>query len=97
MKKIAKRLLIDIGHPAQVHCFKNIYWNLIKEGVQIKVTIKDKEITKTLLDEYNIPYRVLSQKKGNRILKILELPFVMLRYAKLMLAFKPDIILCRLF
>ena len=40
MKKPAPKLLIDIGHPAQVHCFKNIYWDLCKEGFEIKVTIK---------------------------------------------------------
>jgi predicted glycosyltransferase len=96
MKKPAHRLLIDIGHPAQVHCFKNIFWELTKEGFQIKVTIKDKEITKTLLDEYKIPYQILSKKKQSRFLKILELPLVMMRYAKLMMTFKPDIVLCRL-
>ena len=96
MKKPAPKLLIDIGHPAQVHCFKNIYWDLCKEGFEIKVTIKDKEITKTLLDEYEIPYETLSKKKQSRFLKILELPLIMLRYARLMLAFKPDVVLCRL-
>ena len=96
MQKPAEKLLIDIGHPAQVHCFKNIYWDLIKEGFQIKVTVKDKEITKALLDEFEIPYEILSKKKQSRFLKILELPLIMIRYARLMLAFKPDIVLCRL-
>ncbi len=96
MKKPTSKILIDIGHPAQVHCFKNIYWDLSKEGFEIKVAIKDKEITKTLLNEYEIPYEILSKKKQSRFIKILELPLIILRYARLMLSFKPDIILCRL-
>ena len=94
MQKPVEKLLIDIGHPAQVHCFKNIYWDLIKEGFQIKVTVKDKEITKALLDEFEIPYETLSKKKQSRFLKILELPLIMIRCASLMLAFTSQILSC---
>ena len=91
-----RRILIDIGHPAQVHGFKNVYWDLCAEGHKVKVTIKDKEVTQTLLDEYKIPYEILSKKKSKRIFKIVELPLVFIRYAKIIMKFKPNIILCRL-
>ncbi|MEJ6590139.1 MAG: DUF354 domain-containing protein [Crocinitomicaceae bacterium] len=96
MSNSNQRILIDIGHPAQVHCFKYIYWDLTKEGYQVKITIKEKEITQLLLDEYKIPYEILSKKKSGLISKILELPLILFRYAKVVIKFKPNIIICRL-
>jgi uncharacterized protein len=96
MKGNLNRILIDIGHPAQVHGFKHVYWDLLNKGFDIKVTIKEKEITQILLDEYGIPYEILSKKKSKRIFKIIELPLILFRFARIILNFKPTIILCRL-
>ena len=47
------KLLIDIGHPAQVHQFKYVYNELVKSGHDVLFTAKDKEISNYLLRVYN--------------------------------------------
>ena len=37
-------ILVDIGHPAHVHLFKNMIWNLEEDGHEVKITARDKEI-----------------------------------------------------
>ena len=34
------RILIDIGHPAHVHLFRNLYKELISKGHFVIVTVK---------------------------------------------------------
>jgi predicted glycosyltransferase len=37
----AMKVLIDMGHPAHVHFFKNTIWELEKRGHEVKVTARD--------------------------------------------------------
>lgn len=61
--------LIDIGHPAHVHYFRNLYWLLVQDN-KVVVTCKDVPIIKGLLDHYQIPYIVLGQKGEGMLGKI---------------------------
>jgi predicted glycosyltransferase len=61
------RVLIDIGHPAHVHLFRNLYHELIAEGNTVVVTTKDVPIAKKLLELYHIPYVVLGKKSDGII------------------------------
>lgn len=59
------RVLVDIGHPAHVHFFRNPIRLLKGLGHEIFVTSRDKEIALELLDEINIKHQSLSkQSKG---------------------------------
>jgi predicted glycosyltransferase len=59
------RILIDIGHPAHVHFFKNPIRLLQEEGHQILITSRDKECAIGLLDGLGLEHRCLSvQNKG---------------------------------
>jgi len=49
-------ILIDIGYPAHVHLFKNLYFELSKNGYNIHFTTKDKECSIQLLKAYELPY-----------------------------------------
>ncbi|HII98436.1 MAG TPA: DUF354 domain-containing protein [Methanoregula sp.] len=55
------KILIDMGHPAHVHLFKNFIWEMQKQGHEIKVTARDKEVTRQLLDAYHIPYQLIGK------------------------------------
>jgi hypothetical protein len=62
------KILIDIGHPAHVHFFKNTAWALEKKGHEVLVTAREKDVTIDLLDSYGFKYEVLSRMgagKGN--------------------------------
>lgn len=59
------KILIDIGHPAHVHLFKNFIKIMKKKGHKVFVTAKDDESIKVLLKGYNIDYL----RKANGFLK----------------------------
>ena len=52
------KILIDMGHPAHVHFFKNAIWELERRGHSVKVTARDKDVTLKLLEAYKIPFTV---------------------------------------
>ena len=60
------RILIDIGHPAHVHYFKNLYWELIQHKHKVYITCKSINSITTLLKYYKIPFTELGDK-GNGI------------------------------
>jgi uncharacterized protein len=59
------RILIDIGHPAHVHLFRNFYKDLIAKGHFVIVTVKDIATAKTLLTIYKIPFIEIGTKKDS--------------------------------
>ena len=89
------KILIDIGHPAQVHQFKYICKELVKKGHDVLFTTKDKDIALYLLNSYKIPYRNLGKPKKGLLNKILFIPNTCIKFMKIILSFKPNIILSR--
>ena len=59
------RILLDIGHPAHVHLYRNLRNELIQRGHQILVTVKDLPSATTLLTLYNIPYIEIGKRGGS--------------------------------
>jgi len=55
-------ILVNVGHPAHVHLFKNFIWKMEKEGHKIKIVARENEITRYLLETYNFEYTVISKK-----------------------------------
>jgi predicted glycosyltransferase len=64
--KVIKNILIDVGHPAHVHLFKNFLIYLKKTGnYNISVTSRNKDIVASLLKHLNVEFISLSTpKKG---------------------------------
>jgi predicted glycosyltransferase len=58
------RVLIDIGHPAHVHFFRQPIAMLQDQGHDILVTSRHKEIAADLLDAYGIEHIALSREGG---------------------------------
>lgn len=58
-------ILIDIGHPAHVHLFRNLYAELKNRGHEVIVTVKNLESAKSLLNIYQIPFIELGSKKDS--------------------------------
>ena len=87
------KILIDIGHPAHVHYFRNFIGLMTQNGHEILVTSRDKEVTFDLLGKYNIPF-VSRGKGGTGFLgKILYILKADVRLIRIGLHFKPDILL----
>jgi len=64
-------ILFDIAHPAHVHLLRNSYFELIKRGHKVSVTVKDIPSAISLLEKYQIPYIHLGSKNDTLIGKIL--------------------------
>jgi hypothetical protein len=86
------RVLIDIGHPAHVHFYKNTIKELENKGHEVLVTARDKEVTVNLLEAYDIEYTVLSSMKQGKANLIKE--WIARDYKLLLIArkFKPDVL-----
>lgn len=65
-------ILIDIGHPAHVHYYRNLARKLITKNHKVLWTIKDIPVVKRLLDYYGFEYHVLPKKKDSLSGKILS-------------------------
>ena len=85
------RILLDIGHPAHVHYFKNLIKNLKNKGNQFLITAREKDVTHELLNNYKIPY--ISRGRGSNGLlgKFLYLFKANYQLYKLGKNFKPDL------
>ena len=85
------RILIDIGHPAHVHYFRNAMKELEEKGHELLITTRDKEVTLSLLDSYGFRYVCTGKnKKGvvNKFFTMIRNDVAIYRAAK---RFKPDI------
>ena len=87
------KILIDIGHPAHVHYFRNFIRLMNNNGHSFMIIARDKEVTHSLLNSYAIEY--ISRGKGRKTIigKLIYMLWVNLFIRKLTLQFKPDIFL----
>lgn len=85
------KILIDIGHPAHVHLFKNFAWQMRKKGHDILFTCREKEFEIDLLNEYNLFYKSFGIKKSSRAGKIYGLFEFDIKEVVTGLGFKPDV------
>ena len=87
------RILIDIGHPAHVHLFKNFVWEMEKRGHEILITARKKEISLELLDKYGFDYTIVGEMKEGKFNLIKEWILRDVKILKLALDFNPDILM----
>ena len=85
------RVLFDLGHPAHVHYFKNLIKLLKKNGNQVLIVAREKDVTHSLLRNYKIPYS--SRGKGSKTLsgKLFYLFKANFQLYKYSIVFKPDL------
>lgn len=87
------KLLFDIAHPADVHFFKNLIFNLQKNGHSILVTARNKDVSIDLLNAYlidYIPVGRIGKSKINLIGEWIKRDYEILRIAH---KFNPDVLL----
>ena len=85
------RLFIHIQHPAHVHLFKNMIWNMEKRGHKVKIAARNKGLTFKLLDHYCFNYERVGGYKSGLIGKIVDIPKKEYKLFKIMRNFNPDI------
>lgn len=85
------RILIDIGHPAHVHLFKHLAWEMQSKGHIILFTCRDKEFEIQLLSKYGFKFINFGKKFKSTLGKLFGM--LVFDFKELMAAikFKPDI------
>lgn len=87
------RILVDLGHPAHIHYFRNFVSIMESKGHEFCFVARDKEVLHTLLKHHKFNYT--SRGKGGKLLLskalyILKADYIIFRQAK---KFKPDLFL----
>lgn len=89
------RVLFDIQHPAQVHLFRPAIRALQAHGDRTLVTSREKEMTTTLLDAFDIDHVPLSTRSGGLASAALELGVREARTFWRAHEFDPDVVVSR--
>lgn len=87
------KILIDINHPAHVHLFKYLAWELIEKGHNILFTTRNKDVAIDLLNKYNFNYTSFGNHFKSLRGKMWGFVKFDLKMLQASLKFKPDLIL----
>jgi len=86
------KILVNIGHPAHVHFYKNAIWTLQDKGHTVKVVASDKDIALKLLDSYGFEYEILSSNLKSIPKKACGMIVKDLKLYAIAKKFKPDVL-----
>lgn len=87
------RILIDIGHPAHVHLFKNFAHEMERKGHRLLFTCRDKEFEIALLEKNKFDYVSFGKKYKSTLGKVWGLLKFDYKEWSVCLKFKPDVLL----
>ena len=87
------RILVDIGHPAHVHFFKNLIWEMEKKGHEFLITARDKDVAFHLLKAYGFDFVNLGKHKKGILGKMKGLVEFDLKLLKIAKKFNPDVMI----
>lgn len=86
------KYLIDIGHPAHVHYFRNFAKEMESKGHRILFTCRDKEVTIALLNSYSLDYISFGKPFKSIPGKLFGFIYFTLRMLLIAMKFKPDML-----
>lgn len=85
------RILIDIGHPAHIHLFKNFAWRMQERCHKILFTCRDRECVLQLMKVYGFVYENFGKHYSSVQGKIFGLIKNELQMLNTAIHFKPDL------
>lgn len=86
------RILIDMGHPAHVHFYRNFIKEMEKKGHEFKIIVREKDTLTNLLDHYKLPYTSIGESQKGTFNKAVGLAGNDLKILKIARKFKPDVL-----
>ena len=87
------KILIDIGHPAHVHYYRNLISLMKGEGNKFIIIARDRDVIFNLLDAYNIEYVSRGKGKDSIIGKVFYFFYAIFIIFKYSLINKVDVII----
>ncbi len=89
------RIVIDIGHPADVHLFRNFIRIMEQKGHQFYLYARNKDVCYELLDNYHLDFTPRGKGSDSFLGKISYLIITLIRFTPGIRKFKPDLFLSR--
>lgn len=86
------RIMIGMGHPKDVHFWKNIINNLVNDGHEIKIVTTIKDITLYMLNVYGFEYEIIGESHRGLIPKAFGMLESESKSFKIAKKFNPDIL-----
>lgn len=93
---MTKRVIVEVGHPNDVHQFKHLFYELSSIGWEVLFLAKQKDIVIELLDTFNLPYKIFGITRASTLMKIVTLPIFILKHYFFSKTFKPDLFISRI-
>lgn len=87
------RVLVDIGHPAHVHLFKNIALDMQQKGHIFFFTVRSGENEALLLEQLGFEYSIIGHKRRGVLSKLAGLVVFTARIILIARDFRPDLFL----
>ena len=84
-------IVVDIGHPAHVHLFKNFIREMKRRGHEILITATEKDVATELLRNHGFSYVAMGTYGSSRARKMLNIPIMDLKMYAAVKGFKPDV------
>lgn len=87
------KIMVDFGHPAHVHLFKNFIWKTKENGHEVLLTARRKDILLDLLNAYRFEYtQISSDRRGKSLVglatELLKRDYELFKIAR---SYRPDI------
>jgi uncharacterized protein len=79
------KVLFQIGHPAHVHFFKNVIWELNRRDHKVIIISRKKDVTIELLDSYGFQYEIFehfSTSLAGKAIDLIHSDFFVYRLAR---------------
>ncbi len=86
------RVLFDMTHPVHVHWFKYLISTLSRQGHQVLVTARDKDVILPLLADLGIPHICISKRRTGLFGAATELLIRDVRLLRAARRFRPDLL-----
>ncbi|NPV63879.1 MAG: DUF354 domain-containing protein [Methanotrichaceae archaeon] len=91
------KIIVEMGHPAHVHQFKNMIWKLTKDGHDVRICATNKDVELELLNIYGFDYLVLgdnhSARLRDKLILLVNSEYRMMDFCR---RFKPDLFISRM-
>lgn len=85
------KILIDIGHPAHVHLFRNFALRMQSGGHTVHFTTRSKEFETELLRQAKLPFTNIGPHYRSKLGKVIGLLLYNLKLLAVSIRFRPDL------
>lgn len=86
-------VLFEIGHPAHLHYFRNTAIVLQNNGTKVYFCLREKDITKLLLEKFQFNFFIIGKSKRGKIRKFLGIFSFTFQIVKIIKKTKADMII----